>query len=181
MSVILLYKRINNNHNKNPIYKVVGKTLMDDVDYERTNQHRWFLNRWGYVVRYEYFRINGKQKTFNICLHREILNLSRNPGYGSNEQVDHINGNKLDNQRGNLRIVTRSQNSMNQRVQKRKNKLSKYKGVTWHRPTGKWLSQINICGRQKHLGLFVDEINAALVYNENASNHFGEYACLNTI
>jgi hypothetical protein len=91
--------------------------------------------------------------------------------------VDHINGNGLDNRKSNLRICTHKQNCRSSR--KRKKSVSKYKGVHWCRKTKKWVAQIGLDGRTKHLGYFKIEKNAALAYDRAAVKYFGEFALLN--
>ena len=86
-------------------------------------------------------------------------------GYLPNE-IDHIDGNRLNNDIENLREVTRSQNQWNRKSNK--NSLSIYKGVSWHKPNKKWMSHIGINGKKKHLGLFNLEINATLAYDRAA-------------
>ena len=92
-------------------------------------------------------------------------------------QVDHINGNRLDNRKENLRLVTKSQNMMNRGVQK--NSTSGYKGVNEHQ--GKWRAYILENGKQKHLGVFEDKKEAARAYNKMAKLLHGEYAVLNKL
>ena len=77
-------------------------------------------------------------------MHREILK--------TDQEVDHINGNTLDNRKENLRPANRRQQSQNTRS--RKNSTSIYVGVHLHRLTGKWRSQIKVDGKIKSLGLF---------------------------
>ena len=91
--------------------------------------------------------------------------------------VDHKDRNTLNNLKENLRAVTYSQNSMN----KRGNKIatSDYKGVSWHKQKGKWVSAIKINGSHKHLGFFHEEYLAALAYDTAAKANHGEYAFLN--
>jgi hypothetical protein len=91
--------------------------------------------------------------------------------------VDHINGDTLDNRRENLRLVTARQNQANSR--KRKEASSKYKGVAWHPVSGKWRAYISPNGKQQHLGLFSDEVDAARAYDKRASEVFGPHASLN--
>jgi HNH endonuclease len=93
-------------------------------------------------------------------------------------EIDHINGDCLDNRRENLRKATRSQNMANQP------KIggtwsSHYKGVTWFKQRQKWRAQIKIEGRNHHLGLFINEDDAAKAYDEAAFQAFGEFAHLN--
>lgn len=89
--------------------------------------------------------------------------------------VDHINGNGLDNRRGNLRSATVSENSRN-RPAKRGN-ASGFKGVSRHR--SKWKATIAVAGRNIHLGTYADPAHAARVYDAAAREHYGEFAVFN--
>ncbi len=92
--------------------------------------------------------------------------------------VDHINGDKLDNRRENLRIATDAENSRN--VVKREGHTSSYKGVAWDAARKKWKAQIKTPdGKQRTLGRFSSEEEAAKKYDEAASLYFGEFAFLN--
>jgi len=76
--------------------------------------------------------------------------------------TDHLNHETLDNRKCNLRNVTTRENLSNQ---KRKSELSSsYVGVSWHKHAKKWRACIRITGKKKHLGLFVEEIDAAISY-----------------
>lgn len=104
-------------------------------------------------------------------------------GYIPNE-LDHIDGNRLNNDIENLRSVTHSQNQHNHSKHKSYNgkpTSSQYKGVYWEERRNKWRSRIVIDKREKHLGYFINEIDAAKCYNDAAIKYFGEYACLNII
>jgi hypothetical protein len=103
-------------------------------------------------------------------MHRQIMQAP------AGLDVDHINGDRLDNQRGNLRIATRQQNCWN--TTKRKgNYTSPYKGVSWRR--GQWAAYITVSNRQRPLGKFADPIEAARAYDCAAREMFGEFAYLN--
>lgn len=93
--------------------------------------------------------------------------------------TDHIDGNKLNNQKTNLRIATRTENARNQRPVR--GGSSQYKGVGWHKAANKWRADIRINGELKYLGLFTDEIQAAKSYNEAATKYFGEFAQINKL
>ena len=93
--------------------------------------------------------------------------------------VDHINGNRRDNSKKNLRWVTIRENGMNQ--VRHKNSSSIYKGVSWKKQNKAYRANISINGRLTHLGCFKNEIDAAKAYNEAAALHFGEFARLNII
>ena len=111
-------------------------------------------------------------KTKGDRVHRKILGLFPNDGL----EVDHINHNGLDNRRCNLRVCTRQQNQMNKRAMKGS---SKFKGVFWHSHAKKWGACITLQGRNKYIGVFISEIDAARAYDRYAAEHFGEFAYLN--
>lgn len=102
-------------------------------------------------------------------LHRFILN------YNGKNFIDHINGNKLDNRKSNLRIVTPKQNSMNK--SSAKNSSSKYIGVYYE--NNKWRARINVNGKNMHLGCFENEIDAAKARDVATKKHFCEYGKYN--
>lgn len=148
-------------------------TFVDDEDYPLLSQMSWYEHR-GYAVRTE--KVNGKKKM--VYMHRLIM---RPP---SGMIVDHKDGNKLNNRRSNLRICTRAENNRNVRKiksRKRAKIFSKYKGVYWVKRSGKWAAQIRVDGKQRHLGYFDCEHDAAQMYNRAAKKYFGEFASLNII
>ena len=91
--------------------------------------------------------------------------------------VDHIDGNKVNNHLENLRWATHAENSRN--MKKHTDGSSVYKGVSLHKQSKKWVAQIQINGKPKHLGLFANEREAAEVYNAAALVHYKEFARLN--
>jgi len=102
-----------------------------------------------------------------IQMHREILGLT-----DPKQKVDHINGNRLDNRRENLRVVTDSQNHMN-RV--KGPGTSKYKGVS-RCGKNRWRVFIGKDYKKYRYGPFTDEVEAALFYDMKALELFGQYA-----
>lgn len=94
-------------------------------------------------------------------------------------EIDHVNGNGLDNRRVNLRFASRSENCSNCRPSR--NNRSGYKGVHWHKGAKKWRSQIKTNGKRIHLGYFENKNDAARAYNEAAIRLHGSFARLNTI
>ena len=140
-----------------------GKTtIVDDADYDWLIQWKWYYSSTGYAVRKPY------QKTV-IYMHRLILQIT------DNLLCDHINGNKLDNKQRNLRIVNKSQNSVNS-YQHNDNK-SGYKGVSWSKVAKRWTVYV----KGQHIGYFINIIDAALAYNQRATEVFGHFAKLNDI
>jgi hypothetical protein len=91
-------------------------------------------------------------------------------------EIDHKNGNGLDNRKANLREATRSQQTANARKTSRP-KSSIYKGVCRFR--GAWVARIQPDGKCIHLGTFHDEKEAALAYDNAAREMFGEFANTN--
>ena len=91
--------------------------------------------------------------------------------------VDHIDGNRENNIYTNLRWATHSENGMN--CTKKKNTSSIYKGVSFNRRLHKWSAQIKLNKKNIFIGYFMDETEAAKVYDEKAMELFGEYAKLN--
>lgn len=117
-----------------------------------------------------------------VTLHREWLENVENfikdlyPSYEKGLQLDRIN-NDGNYEPNNVRWVTNQQNQMNKRSNR--NSSSKYKGVCWS--DGKWASVIRKDGKNRFLGRFLVEEDAALAYNTAAIEMFGEYANLNEI
>lgn len=152
--------------------------LVDNEDYEFLNQYNWKAKKTRTDIYYADTNIgqeNGKQTS--LLIHRLILQkeLEKNPKL----EVDHINHNGLDNQKHNLRLVTRSQNQMNNRH--RKNNSSEYRGVSFHKKSNKWQARICLNKTKIHLGLYDNEIDAADAYNKAAIELFKEYGYLNKI
>lgn len=133
--------------------RIRGYTLIDVVDTDFVNQWTWRLSTKGYAVRGQ--AVNGKIYSFR--LNRVLLGLVT----GDVLEVDHINLDKLDNRRSNLRVIPKA--AQQQNVPSNAGSSSKYRGVSWHRKAGKWETHIYV-GRKKHyLGLFSTEEEAAEV------------------
>lgn len=145
--------------------------LVDDEDYEFLMQWKWSVTKGRYTFYAERVApIDGRQK--KISMHRLILGLT-----DPNIEGDHIDHNGLNNQRSNLRAATCSQQSYNRR--NRKNSLSKYKGVCFHKAQKKWVSRISVPNKRIHLGYFDTELEAAFAYNNAAKKLHGDFAFLN--
>lgn len=111
-----------------------------------------------------------------VYMHRLILGIT-----DPNTEVDHRDGNGLNNQRANLRQATRTQNARNKG--KHKVKQSRFKGCYQRndRRNRLWRSTICVNGKSKQLGYFTTEEEAARAYNEAAKQYFGEFARLNPV
>jgi hypothetical protein len=140
--------------------------IVDDEDFDWASKFKWHAAKTGYATR-RGVRINGNQPC--ISLHREIV------GAVDGDVVDHINGNRQDNRRCNLRITTYNGNAQNRA--KRAGLSSKYKGV--HLARGKWQVTIKVNNKPRFLGLFDNEIEAAMHYDVAALTNFGVFAKTN--
>jgi HNH endonuclease/AP2 domain len=95
-------------------------------------------------------------------------------GEWPSEHLDHVNGDGEDNRLSNLRAATRSQNMAN--VKRSSRNSSGFKGVSFHRATGKWRVKLQKDRRYFHVGLFCEQQAAHAAYLKAAANLFGEYA-----
>lgn len=142
--------------------------LVDAADFEWLNQYKWYARKAKHT-----FYAQKKQNYKIIIMSRFILGAP--PGM----QVDHIDGDGLNNTRANLRLSTPGQNQYNQSPCR--GGSSKHKGVSWHKRDEIWQAYINIGGKRIYLGRFTSETEAALAYNAAAPKYHGEYARLNVI
>lgn len=159
------------------------RVLFDEADSEVLTKYSWSLRRTDYS-RTLYVFANptpANQPYCNKRLHAILMGV-----VGTEFEVDHINGNGLDNRRQNLRVVSHDENMRNLRKQLTFNgepTSSKYKGVTWHKGAGKWAAKVCFQNKTHNLGLFsptpTGEIEAAYAYDRKARELFGEYAHLN--
>jgi hypothetical protein len=114
----------------------------------------------------------GKRHT--QYLHREILQRMLGRDLGSHEQVDHIDGDGLNNTRSNLRLASSAQNMRNRR--KRPNTRSALKGISWNKRRQKWHASIFVDGRSINLGLYQAPEEAHAAYCEAAKKYHREFA-----
>lgn len=138
------------------------EAIVDDEDFEFLNQLKWHANPIGKRMYAQSGCWDKKfKKKYNIRMHRFLLKPK------SNEQVDHINGNGLDNRRCNLRILSRVQNLRAFNI-KRKLCSSIYRGVFWHKGHQRWLASICFNSKAIYVGVFKSENEAALAWNKKA-------------
>lgn len=138
--------------------------LVDDSDYATLAQWKWLYVGSGYAGRF----VTAHGKKSLVYLHRYLLNPA------PDQRIDHINGDRLDNRRENLRLVTVRQNHQNRR--RSQHSRSGYKGVCWHKAARKWDARITVQGVRVHLGYYDDAETAALMYDAAARHLFDEYA-----
>ena len=149
-----------------------GKSaIIDDDDYERINAYRWSTQvaRSGqrfYAVRNEYSKGGSYRRVY---MHRFIMDAPEG------KEIDHVNGNGLDNRQNNLRVCTSSQNRMN-RGPSNASKTG-LKGV--FKSCGKFIAVIGAKGKVKRLGRFDTPEQAAKAYDKEARKLHGKFASLN--
>lgn len=124
---------------------IVAYAKVDDSDYADLASVRWSIGR-GYARRNAGGRVE--------LMHRRILGLT----IGDGLHTDHVNGDPLDNQRENLRVVTHAQNMQNTTA--RTGATSRHRGV-YRKPNGKWCAGGRLNGREHYIGIFDSELDAA--------------------
>ncbi|MDR6393480.1 AP2 domain-containing protein [Paraburkholderia phenoliruptrix] len=140
--------------------------IVDDEDFDRVNSYRWYMTGNGYARTNK--NVGGLQR--GMAMHRFILEIQT----GDERIVDHIDGNRLNNQKANLRICTHAQNLRNQK--RRRDNTTGYKGVTFDVKAGRFHAQIRNNGARKHLGHFDTAEEAHAAYCAAALELHGEFA-----
>ena len=152
-----------------PHYMISNKGNVMSI---RRNQILQPINRGPYLGCNLYNDDGHKTMTIHRLVATHFL-----PNHESKPWVDHIDGNHRNNHLHNLRWCTCAENRWNSAG--RIYSSSQYKGVTWKKDHNSWHSSIVVDGRQRHLGYFKDQTEAAIMYDTAALNHCGEYARLN--
>lgn len=143
--------------------------IIDPEDVPLANLRSWYAlesKKKGGKVRSVYAASRVGDKI--VLLHRVITNAE------DGLEVDHENGNGLDNRKKNLRQATRVQNSQNMKI--RADNTSGYKGVSPFTRDAKWQACICVNGKTKSLGLFDTREKAAEAYKSAAQTYYGEFA-----
>ena len=146
--------------------------IVDDADYDSVSRFSWSLltprTHGKYYRCYAQSRTRRSDGSHTLqTMHRLIMNAP------AGTDVDHINGDGLDNRRANLRLATRSQNMCNRGPNA--NNKSGYKGVSWMPKLGKWRATIVVNGKQTHLGLFSTPEDAHATYCDAAKRLHGSF------
>ena len=150
--------------------------VCDFTDWLRVKNYKWHINKTAsskYACRTVWLGIRNNPKKISQLMHRFIL------GKCGDLQIDHIDGNGLNNTKKNIRFVTRAQNQANS--MKHVKGTSIYKGVFFDKKRNKWRAAIAKESKFKFIGYYKSEAEAALAYNKKATEVFGEYAKLNVI
>lgn len=139
-------------------YTSKGEEFYFDLeDYDKIKKYYWYKNDQGYVLAYT------QNKT--LRMHKLFV---------EGQYIDHINSNTSDNRRSNLRVVNKSQNSMNRGLQS--NNASGATGVYWHKQSSKWVAFIQINRKHIHLGSFENFEDAVKARKDGEEKYFGEFS-----
>lgn len=140
--------------------------LVDNADFGRVSKLAWHAKK-------SSSRADGSKVMYaarrGAYMHQFVTGAPRGT------VVDHINGDTLDNRRSNLRVTNKKLNGANRR--KTAGTSSRFKGVS--KRGGKFCARVKVDGKQKHLGCFESEENAARAYDHAACESFGGFAKTN--
>lgn len=138
-------------------------TVVDDSDYEKISKHKWYAS----VVREGLVYAVRKPQSGIIYMHRIIMDAP------IGMEVDHIDGNGLNNCRQNLRIATHSQNMENRLPQC--NNKSGYGGVSWEKRRNTWRVRVKVNGKEKYGGQFPNVNDAIKQCVKLKQVYFGDF------
>lgn len=148
------------------------EAIIDVEDAQFVGRFNWtvVVKKCNRIYAWRNIRRNGKQTT--IYLHREVMNAQRG------QEVDHIDGDGLNNRRVNLRITTHQQNLCNQLL--RTTNKSGFKGVSWAKDRSKWRAQITVNYKMKYLGSFKTKEMAHAAYIKASMDMHCEFGSIRT-
>lgn len=144
--------------------------MVDNADYEAVSQFKWHAEkgRHGFYAVRNIIRADGKKRI--QYLHQFLM-----PGV---PQIDHRDGNGLNNQRCNIRPATHQLNGRGFRS-KEFGATSQFRGVSWNQKRQKWETQIFVAGKRVFLGYFTDEIESAIARDKATLKYYGPDAQFN--
>lgn len=141
------------------------RCIVDDDDYEQLQQYGWMLSKLGYVMRFASMKYYFNR---TIWLHRII---AKTP---EDMVTDHINGNKLDNRKVNLRVCTKSQNAINAKL--RVDNKTGHKGVHFDKQRKKYMAYLTVNKQRIQLGRYSSMEEAVTAYRKASAEMHGEFA-----
>lgn len=140
------------------------QAIVDAEDYKEISRHKWAYHCNGYAFRSKW--VNGKNHC--ILMHRVIA------GTPSKKVTDHINGNKLDNRRSNLRVCTIAENLYNQGL--RTDNKSGTRGVSWDSRRRLWRARANKFRKEHHIGRFSTLEEAVTARKQAVEKLYGDFS-----
>lgn len=148
--------------------------LVNDRDFARVNRHKWTAVKMGNSwYAHTMAKVGGRWRV--IKMHNMVLGF---PGgieaiRRNSRLIDHRDLNGLNNQRGNLRLATRSQNAANSAGHR--DRKSKHKGVSFEGFTKRWLAQLTVNGKMVFKARFDTEAQAGRAYKAAVRCHCGKF------
>jgi hypothetical protein len=141
--------------------------IIDDADADLVGKNNWMANPnpYGYYAR-RIHEVAGVKEY--IYMHRVIAQAS------SGEEVDHIDGDRLNNRRSNLRLCSRKENNANRGASR--SNTSGIKGVSWHRKDKRWVATTSVNNKTVYLGQSLTKEGAAEIYRLAVIRLHGEFA-----
>lgn len=139
--------------------------MIDKEDYEKVKDFCWRVDKYGYVVSFD----KGHPNNQIVRIYRLVMGLTRED---VDVYIDHINGNKLDNRKSNLRIATKSENNTN--IKRKSNNTSGYTGVKATK-SGKYVAQISFNNKRIHLGTYSTIEEAVQARHDAEIKYHGEW------
>lgn len=149
---------------------------IDGIDEDLSSAYNW-RQHGGYARWQIRWTSEGKKNRKWVHLHREILGRVVGRPLLASEIADHVNGDKLDNRRGNLRLATCAENARN--TSKRWDNTSGYLGVTWNKSNASWYTKVRVNGVDRHIGYFRNKVVAAVARDKLAIELHGDFVRLN--
>ena len=140
------------------------KTIVDDEDYERLSKRTWYYAN-GYACQKTLYSKNRDRKI--ILMQKVIMNADKKT------LIDHINRDKLDNRKSNLRTATHGQNNINGKI--RYDNTSGYRGVSFQKKWNKWVAMIKVNGKHIYLGGYTNPLEASRAYENASRKYFGGF------
>ncbi len=141
--------------------------VIDALDAETVSEYNWHAKQNGKRL-YAFARTVGPSgKVHDIQMHRLLM------GEPDNMDIDHVDGDGLNNRRNNLRLATKSENGRNRGANV--TNTSGFKGVSWHKAAGRWLAQITVKRKNKYLGLYNTPEEAHAAYCDASKKYHGEF------
>jgi len=151
------------------ITKCGSAILFDELDYDLVSSRKWRVQKRSKKDGAQPAKVISGKSPDIVSLHDILMN----PKQGF--IVDHIDGNPLNNQRGNLRVCTQAENACNRKTYK--NNKSSVKGIYWMPRQNAWAARITKSGKRLFLGYYKKLEDAAKAYKNAADNLHGEFAC----
>ena len=160
---------------------------VSEKHFEELSKYTWMIDANGYAITSIYVmsrkesRETGLARKKSIKMHRLVYELENGVKLNTDQHIDHVNQDKIDNTIENLRVSELGSGINQINVGLRADNTSGYKGVIYREKTGKWEAKISYKEKRIWLGAYKNKEMAAIKYNEKALELFGDACYLNKI